>query len=108
MSGFEAIASIQKCGEARIDRIERAEFAIEELADHLAEPRIVVGKTGRVNLSAACAQGFVEQVELGALAAPVDAFESNEFARGCGHVERQFNQRRAGPQRGVTGCVVSC
>ena len=108
MPGFEAIASIQKCGDARIDLIERAKFAIEELPDHLAEPRIVVGKTGRVNLSAASGQGFLEQVELGALAAPVDAFNNDEFARGCGHVERQFNQRRAGPQRGVTGRVVSC
>jgi hypothetical protein len=107
LPGFEAIARIQKCREARIDLIERAKFAIEELADHLAEPRIVVGKASGVNLSAACGQGFLEQVELGALAAPVDAFQSNEFARGCGHVGRQFNQRRAGPQRGVTGCVVS-
>ena len=99
MPGFEAITSIQKRGEARIDVIERTKFAIEELADHLAEPRIVVGKSGGLNRNAACGQGFVEQVELGALAAPVDAFNNDEFARGCKHVERQFNQRRAGLQR---------
>jgi hypothetical protein len=97
--GFEAIACIEKCGEVRIDRIQRAKVTVEELPNHAAEPGVVMGKTRRVDLQAARGQSFFKQVELGALAAPVDAFDSDEFARGCEHVAKQFNQRRAGPQR---------
>ncbi len=103
--GFETVACIEKCGEVRVDRIQRAKVTVEELANHSAEPGVVMGKTRRVDLQAARGQGFFKQVELGALAAPVDAFDSDEFARGCEHVAKQFNQRRAGPQR--LGCVVS-
>ena len=84
--GFEAIACVEKRGEVRVDRIERAKVAVEKLADHFAEPGVVVRETRRVDLHATRAQSFLEQVELGALAAAVDAFDSDEFAGGCEHV----------------------
>ena len=45
--GFEAIARIEQCTEVRVNRFERAKIAVEELPNHLAEPRIVLWETGR-------------------------------------------------------------
>jgi len=71
----------------RVNGVERAEIAIQESADHFAEPGVVVGKGCGLYLHAAPSQGFCEEVKLGALAAAVDAFDGDEFARGCEHVD---------------------
>ncbi len=56
--GFEAIAGIEQGAEVRVDGFERAKIAVEELADHFAEPGIVLGEAGGINGMAAGVQGF--------------------------------------------------
>ena len=85
--GFEAIAGVKQGAEVRVDGFERAKIAVEELADHFAEPGIVLGETGRIDGMAAGGQGFLEQIDLRALAAAVDAFDGDEFSR-WSHVRR--------------------
>ena len=85
--GFEAIAGIEQGAEVRVDRFEGAKIAVEELADHFAEPGIVLGETGGINGMAAGVEGFFEQLDLGAFAAAVDSFDGDEFSWCC-HVRR--------------------
>jgi len=85
--GFEAITGIKKGAEVRVDCFERAKIAVEELADHFAEPRIVLGETCRIDGMAAGVQSFLQQIDLGALAAAVDALDGDEFS-GLRHVRR--------------------
>ena len=82
--GFEAIAGVEQCGEMRVDGFERAEVAVQELADHFAKPGIVLREAGGVDGMAAGAEGVGQQFHLRALAAAVDAFNSNEFSE-SGH-----------------------
>lgn len=70
----------------RVDGIKRAEFAVEELADHFAEPGIVLREAGRVDGVAAGGERFFKEFDLRALAASVDAFDGDECAASC-HVE---------------------
>src|SRR6266478_3813383 len=76
--GFEAVAGIEQRGEMRVHGFERAERAVEELADHSAEPGIVLRKAGGVNAIAAGHKHTREQIELRALAAAVDAFDGDQ------------------------------
>ena len=85
--GFEAIAGIEERAEVRINGFERAKIAVEELADHFAEPGIVLGETCGIDGMAIGDQGFFEQVDLCALAAAVDALDGYEFSR-WRHVRR--------------------
>ena len=85
--GFEAIARIKQRAKVRVDRFERAKIAVEELADHFAEPGIVLGETGRINGIAVSVQGFLQKLDLGAFAAAVDALDGDEFS-GLRHVRR--------------------
>jgi hypothetical protein len=85
--GFEAIARVEECAEVRVDRFEGAKIAVEELADHFAEPGIVLGETGRINGIAVSVQGFLQKLDLGAFAAAVDALDGDEFS-GLRHVRR--------------------
>lgn len=85
--GFEAIAGVEQGAEMRINSFEGAEIAIEELADHFAEPGIVLGKAGGINGVAAGDECFFEQGDLSALAAAVNTFDGDEFS-GREHVCR--------------------
>ena len=78
--GFEAIAGVEQRAEVRIDSFERAEIAVQKLPDHFAEPGIVLGETSGINDVAAGDESFFEKIDLGALAAAVDAFDGNEFS----------------------------
>jgi pyridoxal phosphate enzyme (YggS family) len=77
---FEAITRVEQGSEMRIDAFKRAEFAIEELADHAAEPGIVLRKSGGINRIAAQRERLGEQIDLRALAAAVDPFDGDEFS----------------------------
>jgi len=85
--GFEAIASVEQRAKVRVNRLESAKIAVQELADHFSEPGIVLGETGRIDGMAIGLQGFFEQLDLGTLAAAVDALDGNEFSR-WSHVRR--------------------
>lgn len=89
--GFEAIARIEQGAEMRVNGFEVAEIAVEKLADHFAEPGIVLGKACGINDEAARDESFFEQIDLSALAAAVDAFEGDEFSRGS-HIGSQSNR----------------
>jgi PLP dependent protein len=80
---FEAVARVEQGSEMRIDAFKRTEFAIEELANHPAEPRIVLRESGGINGIAAQPERLGQQLDLRALAAAVDPFDGDEFsARG--------------------------
>jgi hypothetical protein len=64
----------------RVDGFEGAEIAVEELADHFAEPGIVLRETGGIDGMAGCGQGLFEEIDLGAFAAAVDALDGDEFS----------------------------
>jgi hypothetical protein len=83
--GFEAVAGIEKGGEVGVDAFERAEIAIQELADHLTEPGIVLRKAGGIDGVAASLEGKRQEFDLRALAAAVNAFDGDEFSR-SGHL----------------------
>ena len=63
---------------------ERTEFAIQKLADHFAEPGVVLRKAGGKDGVAARLEGKCQEFDLGALATSIDAFDGNEFS-GNGH-----------------------
>ena len=58
---------------------ERTEFAIQKLADHFAEPGIVLRKASGVDTVAALTGGneSVQQIHLRAFAAAVDSFNGD-------------------------------
>ena len=87
--GFEAIAGVEQSGEMRIDGFERAEFAVEKLADHFAEPGVVLRESGGVDADAGIVERGRQQIELRALAAAVDAFDGDEPAQSCGGAGKQ-------------------
>src|SRR5882724_7632709 len=78
--GLEAVTGVEQGGEVRINGLEGAEFAIEEATDHAAEPRIVLREAGGIDGVSAQVERLGEQVDLGALAAAVDAFDGDEFS----------------------------
>ena len=80
--GFEAVTGIEQRGEMGVDSFKGAEFAIEKLADHFAEPGIVLRESSGVDAAPASLEYLCEQVELGALAAAVDAFDGDQAATG--------------------------
>jgi len=84
--GFEAVAGVEHGREMGIDGIERAEFAVEKFADHFAEPGIVLREADGKDGVATGGEGYCEQLDLGALAASVDAFDGDECAA-SDHVE---------------------
>jgi hypothetical protein len=71
----------------RVNRFESAKIAVQELADHFAEPGIILGESGGINGMAIGDQSFLQQFDLGALAAAVDALDGYEFSR-WRHVRR--------------------
>ena len=85
--GFKAIARIEQGAEVRVNRFERAKVAVQELTDHFAEPGVVLRETGGINGIAGGDESFLEQIDLRALAAAVDAFDGDEFSR-WSHVRR--------------------
>ena len=82
--GFEAVAGIEQRSELRIDAFERAEIAVEELADHFAEPGVVLWKAGGKDGVAARLEAERQEFDLRALATAVDALDGDEFS-GSGH-----------------------
>src|SRR6202035_4113189 len=67
-----------------IDGVERAEFAVEKLADHFTKPGVVLRKPGRIDADTGMVQRGSEQIELRAFAAAVDAFDGNKPAQRSG------------------------
>src|SRR5712664_1720304 len=82
--GLEAVACVEQCGEMRIHGFERAEFAVEKLADHFAEPGVVLRKSRGIDTMAAVTggNGAVQQIHLRAFTATIDAFDGDEPAEG--------------------------
>src|SRR4029077_15078386 len=62
--GLETVASVEQGGEARVDALQWAEVAIEEFADHLAEPGIVLRETGGINGKPAGSQRMFQKIRL--------------------------------------------
>ncbi len=94
--GFEAVAGIEQRREVRVNAFERAEIAIQKLADHLAKPGIVLREAGGIDGVAAFTSGddSVKQIHLRALAAAIDAFDGNEPAVGPSvYIRTQINPR---------------
>ena len=84
-----------------IDGIEGAEVAVEELTDHFAEPGVVLGKARRVDGDTAGVQCVGEKIELGSLAAAVDAFDGDEPAERlvvCTCDQSSLNSARSEPR----------
>src|SRR5690348_9002935 len=53
---LESITRIQQRREMRIDGLERAQLAVQELPHHLPEPRIVLWEACRIDMTAVCAK----------------------------------------------------
>lgn len=70
-----------------IHGFEGAEIAVEKLADHFAEPGIVLREARGIDGVAGGDESFFEQFELSAFAAAVNALDGDEFSRG-GHICR--------------------
>ena len=58
--GFEPIAGVEQGAEMWINGFERTKIAIEELADHFAEPGIVLGEAGGIDSMVIGDQGFLQ------------------------------------------------
>jgi len=78
--GFEAVTGIEQGSEVGVDSFERAEVAIEELADHFAEPGIILREAGGIDGVAASLEGKRQEFDLRALATAIDAFDGDEFS----------------------------
>src|SRR5437868_14527410 len=73
----------------RIDGVERAELAIEKLADHFAKPGVVLRESSGVDADASILERAGKQIELRALAAAIDAFDGDELAQSCSGTGKQ-------------------
>jgi hypothetical protein len=82
--GFEAIAGVEKGREVRIERTERAEIAVEELADEFAESGTILREASGKDGVTAIGERAGEEFNLRAFAAAIDAFNGDEFS-GAGH-----------------------
>lgn len=76
--GFKAIAGVKHRGEARIESLQRAEVAVQKFANHSAEPRIVLRKTGSVDGETGGGESVFEKFRLSMLPAAIDAFNGDE------------------------------
>src|SRR5580692_7354145 len=65
----------------RIDGFERAELSVQKLADHFAEPGVVLREAGGKDGVAARFEGQRQEFNLRTLATAVDAFDSDQFSR---------------------------
>jgi len=83
--GFETVAGIEQGREMGVDAFERAEISVQKLADHLAEPGIVLRETRGIDGMAAGFKSEGQEFDLRTLAAAVDAFDGDEFS-GSGHL----------------------
>ena len=63
---------------------ERAEITVQELADHFAEPGIILREARGIDRVAASLESEREELDLGAFAAAINAFDGDEFS-GRGH-----------------------
>src|SRR5690348_5671622 len=88
--GFEPIAGVQQRSEVWVHGVERPKIAVEKLADHFAEPRLVLRKAGGNHRMTLCRKRVGEQLDLRPLAAAVDSFHGDEFSR-ASHCGRQSN-----------------
>ena len=78
-----------------IDGFERAKIAVQKLADHFAEPGIVLRKAGGIDGVAARIRELErQQIDLRVLAAAVDAFDGDEIFRG-GRIRRRVDSSGA-------------
>jgi len=75
---FKAITGVKQRREVRV--MVRAEVAIQKLADHLAEPGVVLREAGRQDLEATGFESLRQKADLGLFAAPVDAFNGDELS----------------------------
>ena len=82
--GFEAVAGIEHGSEVRVHTFERAEVAVEKLADHLAEPGVVLWKAGGKDGVATRFEAERQEFDLRALATAIDTLDGDEFS-GSGH-----------------------
>ena len=78
--GFEAVAGVEQSREMWVDGFQCAKIAVEELADHLAKPGFVLRESRGVDHMAPGPESVGKQFDLGALAATVDAFDSDQFS----------------------------
>jgi hypothetical protein len=76
--GFKAIAGIKKRRKMGIDFRKRAEVAIQEFADHAAEPGIVLRETRGIYGKTLSGKGMLEKLGLGVLAAAINSLDGDE------------------------------
>ena len=65
---------------AALRRIERPKITIEKLADHFAEPGVIMGETCRQNPVPARFEFTRQKTHLRLLAAAVDSFHGDKFS----------------------------
>src|SRR5215467_4527212 len=80
--GFEAIAGVEEGSEVRIQGIQGAIIAVQELPYQLTEPGIILREARRINRmpAATCGKEVAQQIHLRTLSAAVNALEGDEFA----------------------------
>ena len=78
--GLVTVTGIQERRKVRIHGFERAEFAVQELPDHFAEPGTVLREARRIRGMAAHAKRGGQKFDLRALAAAIDSFDGDEFS----------------------------
>jgi len=79
---FKAVTGIEQGGEVGV--LVGSKLSIEKLADHFAEPGVVLRKTGGEHPVAQAGESLSEEADLSVLAASVDAFDGDELSAG-GH-----------------------
>jgi hypothetical protein len=90
-----------------VNAFERAEIAVQELADHLAEPGIVLRKAGGIDRVAARLEGKRQELDLRALATAIDAFDGDEFS-GSGHFGLTADSSAAESQSNRRDSALQC
>src|SRR5215467_1369278 len=77
---LEAIAGVEQRSKVWIDRVDGAEIAVQELADHLAEPGIVLRESGREHAVPSGLESLRKKANLGLFAAAVYAFDGDQLS----------------------------
>lgn len=76
--GFEPVTGVKKSGEVGIDGLKWAVVAIQEFADHTAEPGIVLREASRIDGVCFRGKGMFENLSLSVFAAAIDTLDGDE------------------------------
>src|SRR5581483_2764603 len=89
---LEPVSRVKQRSKVRVHAFQRAEIAVQKLSDHSTEPGIVLRKADGMDRISPRGEFVFQQPDLRLLAAAVNAFECDQYAR-FGHSRSDERQK---------------